>query len=96
VLSRAASIIALLLVLLGCPPVWAGPTESLQEFFAAINVEAAKQLAARITGGGVVPSTSGRLFLVRVGPLVERAQASEKLHELLAVGNHPFIAEARD
>jgi len=28
---------ALVLVLVCCPPVWAGPTESLQEFFAAIN-----------------------------------------------------------
>lgn len=64
---------------------------------AAVNtVEAAKRLAARITGSVVVPSPSGRLFLVRVGPFVERARASEKLRELQAVGNHPFIAEARD
>lgn len=66
---------------------------------AAVNtVEAAKRLAARITGSVVVPSPSGRLFLVRVGPFVEKAQASVKLHELelQAVGNKPFIAEARD
>ncbi|MGH7356450.1 MAG: ABC transporter substrate-binding protein [Candidatus Rokuibacteriota bacterium] len=64
---------------------------------AAFNtVEAARRLAARITGSVVVPSTSGRLFLVRVGPFVERAQASVKLHELQSVGNQPFIAEARD
>lgn len=64
---------------------------------AAYNtVEAAKRFAARIVGGTVVPSPSGRLFFVRVGPFVERAQATAKLQELHALGNHPFIAEARD
>ncbi len=59
------------------------------------TLEPATRLAAQFSGV-VVPSTSGRLFLVRVGPFVERAQASVKLHELQAVGNRPFIAEARD
>jgi len=43
-----------------------------------------------------VPSPKGQHFLVRVGPFVEKAQASLKLDELQAKGNQPYIAEARD
>lgn len=60
------------------------------------TIEVAKGFAAQITGGVVVPSTDKRHFFVRVGPFVERAQASVKLHELHAFGKDPYIAEERD
>ena len=57
---------------------------------------AAARLADRLSGGTIVPSASGPLLLVRVGPFAERAQAVSKLHELEGIGYRPFIAEARD
>ncbi len=76
---------------------WAATGVSYWVQLAAFNtVAAAKRLAEQVSESVVVTSPSGRLFLVRVGPFVERAQASVKLRELQAVGNHPFIAEAQD
>ena len=57
---------------------------------------AAARLADRLSRGTIVPSASGPLLLVRVGPFAQRAQAVSKLRELQGIGYRPFIAEARD
>ncbi|MBI2160224.1 MAG: ABC transporter substrate-binding protein [Candidatus Rokubacteria bacterium] len=57
---------------------------------------AAARLADRLSGGTIVPSASGPLLLVRVGPFAERALAVSRLRDLVAIGYRPFIAEVPD